>query len=391
MKTFKGYVRPDGQVGIRNHVVVMANAACSTGVVDQIAKKLPEVVPLLHTYGCNYVGERKRWKTVQNGILSNPNIYGAILIGVGCEDFDAREVAAELRQCNGKPIVALIVQNDGGGQAVITKAVEEARKMLADAAMQERQEVPLNKLVFGTECGGSDSLSGVTANPVIGYVSDWVVRNGGTSILSENAELIGTEDSLAERSISKLVADKIYDLIYGEEIKLRKLLGEESSRTLAKGNIDGGLTTIQEKALGCVRKGGSAPIQDVIGYGEPVGDRKGLLIMDGPGNDPISLTGLFSAGAQVAIYSTGRGTPMAHPICPVIKLSSNTRTYGMVGGENGDMDLNAGEIITKGISLEEMGEKAIDYLLEVLNGMETKPEKYGYGGTFNVYTDSPVF
>ncbi|WP_162264849.1 UxaA family hydrolase, partial [Salmonella enterica] len=177
------------------------------------------------------------WKTVQNGILSNPNIYGAILIGVGCEDFDAREVAAELRQCNGKPIVALIVQNDGGGQAVITKAVEEARKMLADAAMQERQEVPLNKLVFGTECGGSDSLSGVTANPVIGYVSDWVVRNGGTSILSENAELIGTEDSLAERSVSKLVADKIYDLIYGEEIKLRKLLGEESSRTLAKGNI----------------------------------------------------------------------------------------------------------------------------------------------------------
>lgn len=391
METFKGYVRPDGQVGIRNHVVVMANAACSTGVVDQIAKKLPEVVPLLHTYGCNYVGELKRWKTIQNGILSNPNVYGAIIIGVGCEDFDAREVAEELRQRNGKPTVALVVQNDGGGQKVIAKAVEEARKMLTDAAKQKRQEVPLSKLVFGTECGGSDSLSGVTANPVIGYVSDWVVKNGGTSILSENAELIGTEDSLAERAVSKEVADKIYDLIYREEIKLRKLLGVQSSRSLAKGNIEGGLTTIQEKALGCVRKGGTAPVQDVIGYGEAVGDRKGLIIMDGPGNDPISLTGLFSSGAQIAFYSTGRGTPMAHPICPVIKISSNTKTYEMVGGNDGDMDLNAGAIITEGISLEEMGEKAINYLKKALNGMETKPEKYGYGGTFNVYTDSPVF
>ena len=391
MKTFKGYVRPDGQVGIRNHVVVMANAACSTGVVDQIAKTVPEVVPLLHTYGCNAPGEFDRWTTIQNGILSNPNIYGAIIIGVGCEDFDARDIAKELHERNGKTIVPFIVQYDGGGQEVIAKAAEEAKKMIADAKKLEREEVPLSKLVFATECGGSDSLSGVTANPVIGYVSDWVVENGGVSLLSENAELIGTEDSLAKRAVNKEVADKIYRLIYGEEEKLRELLGEEASRTLAKGNIAGGLTTIQEKALGCVTKGGTAPVQDVIGYGEPVGDRKGLIIMDGPGNDPCSLTGLFSSGAQIAIYSTGRGTPMAHPICPVIKISSNTKTYEMVGGDSGDMDLNAGAIITEGISLEEMGEKAIEYLLDVLNGMETKPERYGYGGTLSVYTDSPVF
>lgn len=391
MKTFKGYIRPDGQVGIRNHVVVMANAACSTGVVDQIAKAVPEVVPLLHTYGCNAPGEYDRWTRVQDGILSNPNIYGVILIGIGCEDFDAREIAEKLHERNGKPIVPLIVQYDGGGQKVIAKAVEAAKKMLADASKLEREEVPLSKLVFATECGGSDSLSGVTANPTIGYVSDWVVENGGVSLLSENAELIGTEDSLAERAVSKEVADKIYKLIYGEEEKLRKLMGEESSRSLAKGNIDGGLTTIQEKALGCVVKGGTAPVQDVIGYGEAVGDRKGLLIMDGPGNDPASLTGLFASGAQVAIYSTGRGTPMAHPICPVIKISSNTKTYEMVGGDGGDMDLNAGAIITDGVTLEEMGEKTIEYLIEVLNGKITRPEAYGYGGTFTVYVDSPVF
>lgn len=391
MKTFRGYVRPDGQVGIRNHVVVMANAACSTGVVDQIGKLLPEAVILVHTYGCNYIRELDRWKTIQNGILSNPNVYGAIIIGVGCEDFDARDVAKEVHDRSGKPMIPLIVQNDGGGQKVIAKAVEEAKKLMAEAAKLERQEVPISKLVFATECGGSDSLSGVTANPTIGYVSDWIVNHGGTSLLSENAELIGTEDSLAERAVSKEVADKIYDLIYGEEVKLRNLMGVESSRSLAQGNIAGGLTTIQEKALGCVRKGGTAPVQDVIGYGEAVGDRKGLIIMDGPGNDPISLTGLFSSGAQIAMYSTGRGTPMAHPICPVIKISSNTKTYEMVGGDDGDMDLNAGAIITEGISLEEMGEKAIRYLMDALNGMETKPEKYGYGGTLNVYTDTPVF
>lgn len=391
MKTFKGYIRPDGQVGIRNHVVVMANAACSTGVVDQIAKAVPGVVPLLHTYGCNAPGEFERWRTVQNGILSNPNVYGVILIGIGCEDFDARNIAKELHERNGKQIVPLIVQNDGGGQKVIAKAAEIAKKMIADAKELERVEVPISKLVFATECGGSDSLSGVTANPTIGYVSDWVVENGGVSLLSENAELIGTEHILAERAVNKEVADKIYKLVYGEEEKLRAIMGEESSRSLAKGNIAGGLTTIQEKALGCVRKGGTAPVQDVIGYGEPVGDRKGLIIMDGPGNDPASLTGLFSSGAQIAIYSTGRGTPMAHPICPVIKISSNTKTYEMVGGDDGDMDLNAGAIITEGISIEEMGEKAIEYLLDALNGMETKPEKYGYGGTFTVYVDSPVF
>lgn len=391
MKTFRGYVRPDGQVGIRNHVVVMANAACSTGVVDQIGKLLPEAVILVHTYGCNYIRELDRWKTIQNGILSNPNVYGAIIIGVGCEDFDARDVAKEVHDRSGKLMIPLIVQNDGGGQKVIARAVEEAKKLMAEAAKLERQEVPISKLVFATECGGSDSLSGVTANPTIGYVSDWIVNHGGTSLLSENAELIGTEDSLAERAVSKEVADKIYDLIYGEEVKLRNLMGVESSRSLAQGNIAGGLTTIQEKALGCVRKGGTAPVQDVIGYGEAVGDRKGLIIMDGPGNDPISLTGLFSSGAQIAMYSTGRGTPMAHPICPVIKISSNTKTYEMVGGDDGDMDLNAGAIITEGISLEEMGEKAIRYLMDALNGMETKPEKYGYGGTLNVYTDTPVF
>lgn len=389
--TFKGYIRPNGTVGIRNHVVVMANAACATGVVDQISKNVPDAIALLHTYGCNAPGELDRWKTIQNGILSNPNIYGAVLIGVGCEDFDAKEVAAEVEERTGKRVLPLIVQYDGGGQEVIKKASEALQEMLDEAAKQEREDAPISKLVFATECGGSDSLSGVTANPVIGYVSDWVVENGGVSLLSENAELIGTEHILAERAVSEEVADKIYKLIYGEEEKLRELMGPEASRSLARGNIDGGLSTIQEKALGCVRKGGTAPVQDVIAYGQDVEDRKGLIIMDGPGNDPTSLTGLFATGAQIAMYSTGRGTPMAHPICPVIKISSNTKMFEAVGGQGGDMDLNAGKMVTEGVSLEEMGQEAIDYLIEALNGKETRPEAYGYGGTLSVYVDSPVF
>jgi len=385
MVTFKGYVRPDGQVGIRNHVVVIATACCAGGIVDHIAAQVPETVALRHTYGCSTPCECESWRKILIGVASNPNVYATILIGVGCETDNAYEMAKKIHEINGKPIFANIVQDDGGGQKVIENAVIYAKKAVEDAKKCQREEVPISKLVFATECGGSDALSGVTANPTIGYVADWVVKNGGTALLSETDELIGTEDILAARAVSKEVADKIYKIIYDEEEELRVLMGSNVSRTLAVGNMAGGLTTIQEKALGCCRKAGTSPIVDVIDYAEPVGDRKGLVLMNGPGYDPSSLTGLFCSGAQIAMYSTGRGTPLSHPGYPIIKVSSNTKTFEAVGGVNGDMDLNAGAIITDGISLEEMGERAIQYMLEALNGKETRPEKLGYGSTLAVY------
>jgi altronate dehydratase large subunit len=318
-------------------------------------------------------------------------LYAVVLIGVGCETDDAKEMAEQIRLISDKPIFAAIVQEDGGGDAVIDKAVQAAKRFLKDAQTCERVQIPVSGIVFGTECGGSDALSGITANPTIGRVSDWSVENGGTVLLSETAEFFGTEDILAARAISPEIGERIRKMIYKEEIAVRKYMGEQVSRIIARGNMAGGITTIQEKALGCIRKGGTSTIIDVIEYGDPIGNRRGLVIMNGPGYDPVSLTGMFASGAQVFMFSTGRGNPLGFPAAPCIKICSNSQTYQKVGGIDGDMDINAGLIADGAMSTEELGKVSIQYLLDVCEGKQTKPEMKKYGGTVCVYQDSPPF
>ena len=388
MVTFNGYVRPNGRVGVRNHVAVIANCSCSNGIVDRISAEVPGVVPLIHTYGCSIPGEFDRWRRILIGVCSNPNVYGVILVGVGCETDDAKEIGEQIHRISGMPVFAQIVQEDGGCEAVISKCCAEARKMLAGAAVCRRQPVPLSELVFGTQCGGSDALSGITANPAIGYVSDWVVANGGSVLLTEVAEMIGTENVLAGRAATPEVAEKIRYIIEAEELEVRKWLGPEASRIIARGNIAGGLTTIQEKALGCIKKGGTSTIMDVLEYGMPIEGRKGLVIMRGPGYDPVSLTGLFSTGAQALCYSTGRGNPLGFPLAPCVKICSNSKTYYAMGGDDGDMDINAGAVVTEGLSPDELGQRCVNYLIDVLNGKLTVPEKRGLGGALCVFSAS---
>ena len=264
----------------------------------------------------------------------------------------------------------------------------QARIYVREAARQRREAVPVSKLVLGTQCGGSDALSGVTANPVIGYASDWVIGHGGTAILTEVAEMTGTEEMLAARCVTPELGERLKQMVYTEEMAVRKYLGPEASRIIARGNMAGGLTTIQEKALGCIKKGGTTPITGLLDYAEPVGDKKGLVIMYGPGYDPVSLSGLFACGAQVFLYSTGRGNPLGFPAAPCVKICSNSETYYKVGGEDGDMDINAGAIITEDLSVEKVGEKTVKYLLDVCSGKQTKPEIRGYGGALCVYSAS---
>lgn len=388
MATFNGYIRPTGKVGIRNHVMLIANTSCANGIINRIAEQVPEAVPMLHTYGCSIPGEFERWRRTLIGVCTNPNIYGVILVGVGCETDDAKEIGDQIHRISGMPVFAQIVQDDGGGDEVVRKCVEKAKMLINEAAKCKREPVPVSKLVLGTECGGSDALSGITSNPTIGYVSDWLVANGGTALLSEVAEMIGTEDILAARAINPEVGNKIRRMIEKEELEVRKYLGAEASRIIARGNMEGGLTTIQEKALGCIRKGGTSTIMDVLEYAQPIGDRKGLVIMDGPGYDPVSLTGLFATGAQVFLFSTGRGNPLGYPVAPCIKICSNSSTYYNMGGKNGDMDINAGAIITEGKTLEELGEQTIEYLINICNGQLSIPEKKKYGGAMCVYSAS---
>lgn len=385
---FDGFQRPTGKVGIRNHVIIIANCSCACGIVNRIAAQVPEAIPMIHTYGCSIPGEYERWRTILTGVCTNPNIYGVILVGVGCETDDAKEMGKRIHEISGMPVFSQIVQDDGGGEKVIEACVKKAREYLFEAAQCKRVPCPISSLVFGTECGGSDALSGITANPAIGYVSDWVVENGGTALLSEAAEMIGTEDILAQRAINPQVGDKIRNMIENEELEVRKYLGPEASRIIARGNMEGGLTTIQEKALGCIKKGGSSTIMDVLSYAEPIEDRKGLVIMHGPGYDPVSLTGLFATGAQVIMFSTGRGNPLGYPLAPCIKVCSNSKTYYAVGGDDGDMDINAGAVVSDGLSPKDLGEKCISYLLEVCSGKKSMPEKRNYGGAMCVFSAS---
>jgi len=390
-KTFMGYVRPDGMVGVRNHVVAVATVCCANGVVERIAREVPGVIPLLHTDGCGAIKEVARFRRTLLGICKNPNNYACIIIGLGCEPENAKQLGKIIAE-SGKPVFAAIIQEDGGSGKTGLAAIHAAKKFVEDSKKCVREEVPLSKLIFATECGGSDALSGITANPVIGYVSDWVVKSGGTSILSETTELIGAEHLLAARAVNKDVADKIYKIIYDTEEELRAMIGVNVSRIIAPGNMEGGISTIQEKSLGCVHKGGTSPVQEVIDYADPIpDDMKGLIIMDGPGYDPDSLTGLFASGAQVAIFSTGRGNPLGFPSAPVIKICSNHETFEAVGGDGGDMDINAGRMITEGLSVEEMGEYCIEYLLEVINGKLTMAEVHGNGGSLCIYQTTRPF
>ena len=389
MTTYQGFIRPNGRVGVRNHVVAIANCSCANGLINRIATAVPEIIPLIHTYGCSIPGEFDRWHRILTGVCSNPNIYGVILVGVGCETYDAKEMGAHIHGVSGMPVFAQIVQEDGGCEAVVEHCVREAKRMLEKASVCRREEAPVSTLVLGTQCGGSDALSGITANPAIGFVSDWVVSEGGTVLLTEMAEMIGTEDILAARAVNDDVARKIRKAVNDEEIEVRRWMGAEASRIIARGNMEGGLTTVQEKALGCIKKGGTTPIVDVLEYGEGIENRKGLVIMRGPGYDPVSLTGLFSTGAQAFFFSTGRGNPLGFPVAPCIKICSNSKTYEAVGGgRDGDMDINAGAVITEGLAPEQLGEKCIRYLLEVLNGKQTVPERHGLGGALCVFQNS---
>lgn len=388
MLSFNGYRRPNGHSGIRNHVAVIANCSCANGLVDRVVAQVPQAVPLIHTYGCSIPGEYDRWRRILTGVCSNPNLYGVILIGVGCETDDAKQIGRQIHERSGMPVFARIVQEDGGCESVISACVREAERLLAEAACCKREPVPIDSLILGTQCGGSDALSGITANPAIGYVSDWVVDQGGTVLLTEVAEMIGTENLLAQRAATPEVAKKIRAIIEAEELEVRKWLGPEASRIIARGNMAGGLTTIQEKALGCIKKGGTSTIMDVVEYAEPIGDRRGLVIMRGPGYDPVSLTGLFATGAQVLFYSTGRGNPLGFPLAPCIKICSNSQTYYSMGGDDGDMDINAGAVITEGMAPSELGKHCVDYLLEVINGKTTVPERRGLGGALCVFSAS---
>ncbi len=369
---FEGYEREDGSVGIRNYIAIIPSVICSSHAARKIADKIPESVCLTHPYGCGHFGAD--WRRIVNtlsGLGKNPNVAAALVVGLGCENVTARVISQDIAK-SGKPTEFLDIQKVGGTLKTITKGVEIASKMRQDADKLKKKSFGLDKLVLGLECGGSDATSGIIANPAVGFASDAIVKAGGTSILPEFIEWVGTEKELAKRCVNPEDGELLIEIIntFTDEAQKQGY----NMRMIAPGNIRGGLTTIEEKSLGTVSKAGKSPIQGLISYGEKP-PSTGLWLMVEPGLDVESMTGLAAAGAQVCTFTTGQGTPTGNSIMPVIKITGNPETMSVMGD---DIDLDATKIITGEESIESFGQKILEEIIAVANGKLTIAEQIGH-------------
>ncbi|MDR1048155.1 MAG: UxaA family hydrolase [Synergistaceae bacterium] len=375
---FMGYGRPDGSVGVRNHLLVLPSVVCANDAAARIALQLNGAVYVTHQHGCAQLpADAAQTRRTLAGFGANPNVAACIVVGLWCETVQASDVAHDIEAMSpGKPVAHLTIQDESGTINAIGKGVKIGREMLAEMSSMRRGEYPLSSLILGLECGGSDSWSGISANPVTGNASDRLVRAGGTSILSETQEMIGAEHLLAERAESPEIAERLLFIVRRAEEGA--LSGGVDIRLAnpTPGNRQGGLSTLEEKSLGCLSKAGQeAPLLEVLDFAERP-SRRGLVVMDTPGQDIESITGMVAGGAQVIFFTTGRGTCTGCPVAPVIKICSNTPTFERM---RDNMDIDAGPVVTGTKTISQLGEELFEEMLRVANGKSTKSEDLGYG------------
>ncbi|HJA48810.1 MAG TPA: UxaA family hydrolase [Candidatus Agathobaculum intestinipullorum] len=373
--TFYGYKRPDGRVGVRNKVLILPASVCASDTTRIIAQQVEGAVTFNNQLGCSQVASDQQYTMdVMAGYAANPNVYGTVVVSLGCENCQMDLVVAAIQERTNKPIKQVIIQEVGGTLKAVDLGVRYAKEMVSDASLLQKEEFPLSELIVGTECGGSDPTSGLAANVLIGEMSDRIVAEGGTSILSETTEFIGAEHILARRAANKEVHDRIFEIVHRYE-KALQLVGEEVREgNPSPGNKAGGITTLEEKSLGCIHKGGHTTVNAVYDYAKQVEPKSGLVIMDTPGNDPSSVAAMVAGGAQVVVFSTGRGSPTGNPIAPVIKITGNRITFANM---EDNIDVDASPIIYGG-DLKQLGDDFMKLLAEVASGRQTKAEALGF-------------
>jgi altronate dehydratase large subunit len=378
---FQGYRRRDGRAGTRNHVLVFPTVICAASVAEMISRAVPGTVSVSHPHGCGHMGkERDLVVRAMSGFCAHPNVAGVLLVGLGCELITPELIAAEIVK-TGQRFEVVSIQAEGGTTAAVAKGKKLAARLLEEASAARREPVDISELVLGTNCGGSDTLSGLTANPALGFAADRLVAAGGTVILSETPELIGAEPVLERRAAGETVRRRIREITAATEALARAAGVDMRGSEPSPGNIEGGLTTLEEKSLGAVLKGGTSTIRQVVDYATRPAE-KGLVVMDSPAHDAVCNTAMIAGGAQVIVFTTGRGTPLGAPTAPVIKVSSNNRVFRLMK-EN--IDVNAGDIIEGKETVQSVGDMIFEEIIEVASGKKTRAELLGHA-EFAIYT-----
>ncbi len=386
--TFMGIKRDDGRVATRNYLGVISSVNCSAHVCRLIAKYFDDdfmaqypnvdgVVPIHHRTGCGMGADGEPMAVLRRtlgGYAIHPNFHASLLIGLGCEANQINNLLAAQGLKRSDRLKAFTIQDTGGTRKTVEQGIGMIREMLPDANRVSREQLPAGHLSLGLECGGSDGYSGISANPALGAAADLLVMHGGTAMLSETPEVYGAEHLLTRRAVSREVGEKLVKRIkWWEDYTAR--LGGEMNNNPSPGNKAGGLTTILEKSLGAVAKGGTQGMMDVYEYAEPV-TAKGFVFMDTPGYDPVSVTGHVAGGANVVCFSTGRGSAFGCKPAPSIKLATNSALFQK---QEEDMDVNCGVIVDGKASIEEVGQEIFDLILKVASGQKSKSEQWGYG------------
>jgi arabinonate dehydratase len=383
--TFLGYARADGRVGTRNYIAIVAASNCAAYTAELIAdsfaeeslpKNLDGVVAFPHGEGCaQSIGpDTEQLQRTLMGVLDHPNVSAALILGLGCEvNQIGHYLGNPTHSATPAAVHGLTLQEAGGTRGALEAARKQVRSFIERAAEERRSEAPAAKLSLGLNCGGSDSFSGITANPALGYCCDLLVEQGGSVVLAETTEIFGAEHLLLRRARSMEVARKLIGCVDRYKAYLRQFGGSFNDNP-SFGNKEGGLSNILEKSLGAVAKAGASTLEDVVDYAERI-RTPGFTFMNTPGYDPVSITGLAAGGVNLIAFTTGRGSAIGFPSIPVLKIASNSQTYRRMLG---NMDVNAGRIADGDASIEDVGREIFAALLRIASGERTKAEQLGH-------------
>jgi altronate dehydratase large subunit len=386
-RRFRGYPRPDGRVGVRNHLLVVPTVICSAVVAERIAASVAPGTALPHLAGCGQLGPDM---TVTHDTLAaycrHPNIGAVIVVALGCEQVVAQRLADEARRHH-KPAAIVAIQTEGGTVRATEKGAVIAREMAASLADAEREWCDVSSLVVSVKCGGSDYTSGLASNPAVGRLADRLVELGGAVVLGEIAEIMGAEHLLAARAASPAAAAQLLRVVNRVEAEAMALGLDIRGAQPSPGNMRGGLTTIEEKSLGATHKAGErTQLEEVVDYSAPI-TKRGLTVMDTPGLDVESVTGMVGGGAQVVLFTTGLGTPTGNPVAPVMKITGNARTADTM---HDNIDVDVSGVLTRGESLDDAAERLFEELIDVCSGRPTAAERLGHR-EFAIHRRNPTF